>query len=238
MCTFQYADCTHNSKLCRSNPEKNKLIFCNGVVLHRLQCIHSFGDWIDSIMDFSQNLHRMNLDISLFACLAALVIITGESLCLLFITVNLIAFELFRTVFVMRMSFASRSPWPQGAQTGRGLSESSHHLLKGTYEWKRNRSEPDPAQLSFSSSGQTPRAEDSVHTGPTAYLLPKTWGPGPPSTNSGKNLYGYSTVLKKHEHKQKWYKQSTSCEVLLLDFHHTDLCADKCLTLFKRPLFF
>nr|XP_040060623.1 probable nuclear hormone receptor HR38 [Gasterosteus aculeatus aculeatus] len=62
----------------RSNPEKNKLIFCNGLVLHRLQCVHSFGDWIDSIMDFSQNLHRMNLDVSLFACLAALVIITDR----------------------------------------------------------------------------------------------------------------------------------------------------------------
>ncbi|XP_036957257.1 probable nuclear hormone receptor HR38 [Acanthopagrus latus] len=62
----------------RSNAEKNKLIFCNGVVLHRLQCVRSFGDWIDSIMDFSQSLHRMNLDISLFACLAALVIITDR----------------------------------------------------------------------------------------------------------------------------------------------------------------
>lgn len=62
----------------RSNPEKDKLIFCNGVVLHRLQCAHSFGDWIDSIMDFSQSLHRMNLDVSLFACLTALVIITDR----------------------------------------------------------------------------------------------------------------------------------------------------------------
>ncbi|XP_030586160.1 probable nuclear hormone receptor HR38 [Archocentrus centrarchus] len=62
----------------RSDPEKNKLIFCNGVVLHRLQCARSFGDWIDSIMDFSQNLHRMNLDVSLFSCLAALVIITDR----------------------------------------------------------------------------------------------------------------------------------------------------------------
>ncbi|XP_041672200.1 probable nuclear hormone receptor HR38 [Cheilinus undulatus] len=62
----------------RSNPEKDKLIFCNGMVLHRLQCVHSFGDWIDSIMDFSQSLHRMNLDLSLFACLAALVIITDR----------------------------------------------------------------------------------------------------------------------------------------------------------------
>ncbi|XP_034022762.1 probable nuclear hormone receptor HR38 [Thalassophryne amazonica] len=62
----------------RSNPEKNKLIFCNGVVLNRLQCVCSFGDWIDSIMDFSQSLHRMNLDVSLFSCLAALVIITDR----------------------------------------------------------------------------------------------------------------------------------------------------------------
>ncbi|CAJ1051722.1 probable nuclear hormone receptor HR38 [Xyrichtys novacula] len=62
----------------RSNPEKNKLIFCNGSVLNRLQCVCSFGDWIDSIMDFSQSLHRMNLDVSLFACLSALVIITDR----------------------------------------------------------------------------------------------------------------------------------------------------------------
>lgn len=62
----------------RSNPEKDKLIFCNGMVLHRLQCVRGFGDWIDSIMEFSQSLHRMNLDVSSFSCLAALVIITGE----------------------------------------------------------------------------------------------------------------------------------------------------------------
>ncbi|CDQ76578.1 unnamed protein product [Oncorhynchus mykiss] len=62
----------------RSSPEKNKLIFCNGVVLHRMQCVRGFGDWIDSIMDFSQSLHRMNLDVSSFACLAALVIITDR----------------------------------------------------------------------------------------------------------------------------------------------------------------
>ncbi len=97
----------------------------------------------------------------------------------------------------MRTSFASRSPRPQRAQTGRGLSESSHHLFKGTRKWKRIRTEPDPAQLSFSSSGQTPRTEDSMHTGPTAHLLPETGGPGPPSTNSGENLFGYSAILKK-----------------------------------------
>ncbi|XP_007561269.1 probable nuclear hormone receptor HR38 [Poecilia formosa] len=62
----------------RSKPEKNKLIFCNGLVLHRQQCANSFGGWIDSIMDFSRSLHRMNLDVSLFACLSAFVIITDR----------------------------------------------------------------------------------------------------------------------------------------------------------------
>ncbi|XP_026883789.2 probable nuclear hormone receptor HR38 [Electrophorus electricus] len=62
----------------RSNPEEDKLIFCNGVVLHRLQCVRGFGDWIDSIRDFSQSLHRMSLDVPAFSCLAALVIITDR----------------------------------------------------------------------------------------------------------------------------------------------------------------
>lgn len=40
-----------------------------------------------------------------------------------------------------------------------------------------------------------------MHTRPTAHLLPETGGPGPPSTDSGENLHGYSSLLKKkHEH--------------------------------------
>ncbi|KAL4623698.1 nuclear receptor subfamily 4 group A member 1 isoform X1 [Arapaima gigas] len=62
----------------RSIPDKDKLIFCNGLVLHRMQCVRGFGDWIDSIIDFSQSLHRMNLDVPSFSCLAALVIITDR----------------------------------------------------------------------------------------------------------------------------------------------------------------
>ncbi|KAA0707255.1 Nuclear receptor subfamily 4 group A member 1 [Triplophysa tibetana] len=62
----------------RSNPETDKLIFCSGMVLHRTQCVRSFGDWIDSIMEFSQSLHRLNLDVSSFSCLATLVIITDR----------------------------------------------------------------------------------------------------------------------------------------------------------------
>lgn len=81
-------------KMLRSDPEKDKLIFCNGVVLHRLQCVRSFGDWIDSIMEFSHSLHRMNLDVSLFSCLAALVIITGEGLFdFYFIIVNIALYD-------------------------------------------------------------------------------------------------------------------------------------------------
>ncbi|XP_015675438.1 nuclear receptor subfamily 4 group A member 1 [Protobothrops mucrosquamatus] len=62
----------------RSKPEEGKLIFCNGVVLHRVQCVRGFGEWIDSIIEFSQNLHRMNIDVPSFSCLAALVIITDR----------------------------------------------------------------------------------------------------------------------------------------------------------------
>ncbi|XP_031597889.1 nuclear receptor subfamily 4 group A member 1 [Oreochromis aureus] len=62
----------------RSDPKTEKLIFCNGVVLHKTQCVRGFGDWIDSILEFSQNLHRMKLDVSSFSCLTALVIITDR----------------------------------------------------------------------------------------------------------------------------------------------------------------
>ncbi|XP_042266372.1 nuclear receptor subfamily 4 group A member 1 [Thunnus albacares] len=62
----------------RSNAEMDKLIFCNGAVLHKTQCVRGFGDWIDSILEFSQSLHRMKLDVSSFSCLTALVIITDR----------------------------------------------------------------------------------------------------------------------------------------------------------------
>lgn len=62
----------------RSNPDTGKLVFCNGLVLHKSQCVTAFGDWIDSIIEFSQSLHRMKLDVSSFSCLAALVIITDR----------------------------------------------------------------------------------------------------------------------------------------------------------------
>lgn len=57
----------------------DKITFCTGLVLHRLQCLRSFGDWINSIIEFGLSLHRMELDLSSLACMAALTMITRKS---------------------------------------------------------------------------------------------------------------------------------------------------------------
>lgn len=62
----------------RTHPNDTKLTFCNGVVLHKEQCQRSFGDWLHAIMEFCTSLHLMEIDISAFACLCALTLITGE----------------------------------------------------------------------------------------------------------------------------------------------------------------
>lgn len=61
----------------RSMLSEDKLVFCNGLVLHRFQCLRGFGEWLDSIRDFSTHLQSLNLDPTAFACLAALVLLTG-----------------------------------------------------------------------------------------------------------------------------------------------------------------
>ena len=61
----------------RMKPDDDKIIFCNNVVLSKAQCKRSFGDWINLIIEFSQSLHSMELDISAFACLCAITLITG-----------------------------------------------------------------------------------------------------------------------------------------------------------------
>lgn len=60
---------------------EGKLIFCNGVVMHRLQCVRGFGEWIDAIVEFSSSLQSMNVDISAFSCIAALAMVTGAGIC-------------------------------------------------------------------------------------------------------------------------------------------------------------
>ncbi|XP_056157268.1 nuclear receptor subfamily 4 group A member 2-like [Lampris incognitus] len=62
----------------RSNPEEGKIIFCDGSVRHRLQCLRGFGEWIDSIVEFSANLQRMNLDVSTFSCISTLALVTDR----------------------------------------------------------------------------------------------------------------------------------------------------------------
>ncbi|XP_062899966.1 nuclear receptor subfamily 4 group A member 3 isoform X1 [Mobula hypostoma] len=62
----------------RSAPAEDKFVFCNGLVLHRLQCLRGFGEWLDTIKEFSTNLQSLNFDVSTFACLAALVMITDR----------------------------------------------------------------------------------------------------------------------------------------------------------------
>lgn len=61
----------------RTHPNDTKLTFCNGVVLDKQQCQRSFGDWLHAIMDFCASLMAMEIDISAFACLCALTLITG-----------------------------------------------------------------------------------------------------------------------------------------------------------------
>nr|XP_057908669.1 nuclear receptor subfamily 4 group A member 2-like [Doryrhamphus excisus] len=60
----------------RSSPHEGKLVFCDGSVWHRLHCVRGFGEWIDSIVEFSVNLQRMNLDLSTFSCICALALVT------------------------------------------------------------------------------------------------------------------------------------------------------------------
>ncbi|KAM8902864.1 nuclear receptor subfamily 4 group A member 2-like [Spinachia spinachia] len=62
----------------RSSPAEGRLAFCDGSVWHRLQCLRGFGGWIDSIVEFSADLQRMNLDVSNFSCVCALALVTAE----------------------------------------------------------------------------------------------------------------------------------------------------------------
>uniref|UniRef100_UPI00358F186C probable nuclear hormone receptor HR38 isoform X2 n=1 Tax=Myxine glutinosa TaxID=7769 RepID=UPI00358F186C len=61
-----------------SNPVEEKLVFCNGVVLHRSQCMRTFGDWINSIIEFSWSLHSLKMDVSTFSCLCAVVMVSDR----------------------------------------------------------------------------------------------------------------------------------------------------------------
>lgn len=67
----------------RAQYDDAKITFCNGIVLHRVQCQRAFGEWLNAIMEFSRSLHMLEIDISAFACLCALTLVTGESFSLI-----------------------------------------------------------------------------------------------------------------------------------------------------------
>ncbi|XP_063953471.1 nuclear receptor subfamily 4 group A member 2-like [Lytechinus pictus] len=60
----------------RVNPDDPYVVFCNGNVLHNQQCERGFGEWLDDIRTFSKVLSSLEIDISSFACLSSLVLIT------------------------------------------------------------------------------------------------------------------------------------------------------------------
>ncbi|XP_026139873.1 probable nuclear hormone receptor HR38 isoform X2 [Carassius auratus] len=62
----------------RSLLTDEKFVFCTGLVLHRQQCLRGFGEWLDSIRDFSSHLQSLNLDMPAFSCLCALVLLTEQ----------------------------------------------------------------------------------------------------------------------------------------------------------------
>ncbi|XP_028322908.1 nuclear receptor subfamily 4 group A member 2-like isoform X2 [Gouania willdenowi] len=61
----------------RSGPVEELLVFCDGSVWSRRQCLRGFGgEWIDAIVAFSSELQRMKLDVSTFSVLCTLVLVT------------------------------------------------------------------------------------------------------------------------------------------------------------------
>ncbi|XP_016340774.1 probable nuclear hormone receptor HR38 isoform X2 [Sinocyclocheilus anshuiensis] len=62
----------------RSLLADEKFVFCTGLVLHRQQCLRGFGEWLDSIRDFSTHLQSLNFDMPAFSCLCALVLLTEQ----------------------------------------------------------------------------------------------------------------------------------------------------------------
>ena len=58
----------------RSEPNEGKFILCHGVALHRNQLLASFDNWIDTIHQFSSQVHAVNVDLSAFSCLCGLLL--------------------------------------------------------------------------------------------------------------------------------------------------------------------
>lgn len=103
----------------RARSDDTKMIFCNGTVLHRSQCQRSFGDWLNGIMEFSRSLHNLEIDISAFACLCALTLITGE----ISNSREINQYILYNNSYVC---FFLRTTWTTRAQEGRAAANEDH----------------------------------------------------------------------------------------------------------------
>jgi len=64
--------------LLRTRPGDKQMIFDNRVVLNRSQCRPCFGQWQNAIEDFAQSFHLLDVDVSAFACLMALILVTDR----------------------------------------------------------------------------------------------------------------------------------------------------------------
>lgn len=65
----------------RNTGESDRIIFCSGSSLHRSQVETVLGSkWLNSMSNISRILTSMDIDISAFACLSALTLVTGDLL--------------------------------------------------------------------------------------------------------------------------------------------------------------
>jgi len=62
----------------RTRPGDQQLVFDNRVVLHRSQCRPCFGQWQDAIEDFAQSFQSLDVDVSAFSSLMALILVTDR----------------------------------------------------------------------------------------------------------------------------------------------------------------
>lgn len=185
---------SHSLQYHRSNPMEGKLIFCNGVVLHRLQCVRGFGDWVDSIVEFSANLQSLNLDVSSFSCIAALTMVTGvpnkefdlimhhiESITFYNLFAHLPCFPCGACPSMECCFFFCRETRTERAEKSGGATEQSSKLFERSSYVQQLKS--PQSKSPFQTLGKASRVAHVVHSRTATHFLPKTWRLGPPAGN-------------------------------------------------------
>lgn len=62
----------------RNKPGSSEIILPSGSILDRSQASRLLGDWFNSLESFSQRFNQIDIDISAFACLSGLSLISGK----------------------------------------------------------------------------------------------------------------------------------------------------------------